>query len=513
VLAGTEQQRTVQEGWGAQRSQIADPFFTSYQGNFTTINPGTNFQGENYLLSYFGRFNYEFNRRYYFSANVRQDEYSAYASGEKKGTFWGISAGWTPSEENFWKSLGAFGNAVNFFKIRGSYGTVGNSVGIGDFASQSLYGSGLYGAAPTIAYSQAGNPDLTWESSKKTDIGVVFGLFNDRLQGEYTYFKNEIDGLIQNAPQSPSKGIPGNIIAINIGAMENVGHEFGLSATVLRRGKFSWVTSANITFMKNEVTALYEDSDIFSTTSGLESTNIIRVGESLGSIYAVETQGVNPANGRRVYVLANGTLVQYSHVVPAGQSRWTTLDGNPASAAALVADGKVYGPAIPKWYGGWDNTFYYGPLDLNIQMNYAGGNFLYNGSKAGLRDMRFWNNHTDVLNRWTESNTGGTIPRVVLGDNVSNGSALAISENVEKGDFLRIRNITIGYKLPTSLLNRAGISSLRIYGNVNNAFLFTGYSGTDPEVSTNGNTNATPGVDRNTVPMAQTFTFGINLGF
>lgn len=517
VLVGNEQQRSTSEGWGAQRTQIADLFFTTYQGNYTTINPSVTFQGENYLLSYFGRLNYEFNRRYYFSANVRQDEYSAYAPGKKKGTFWGVSAGWNISEERFWNL-----ETVNFLKIRGSYGTVGNSVGINDFASQSLYNSGLYGASPTFFYSQAGNPELTWESSKKTDVGIVFGLFNDRLQGEYTYFKNEIDNLIQNAPQSPSKGIPGNSIAINVGSMENTGHEFGLSATVLRSGKFTWTTSGNITFMKNEVTSLYEDSDIFVTTSGLESTNIIRVGESVGSIFAVETQGVNAATGQRVFVknvyddegnIIDFLQVQYNHVVPAGQSRWTTLDGATASAASLVADGKVYGPAIPKWFGGWDNTFYYGPFDLNVQMNYAGGYFIYNGSKAGLRDMRFWNNHKDVLDRWTPDNTDGSIPRAVLGDNVSNGSALAISENVEKGDFLRIRNITFGYKLPTSLLSRASIASLRVYGNVNNAFLFTGYSGTDPEVSTNGNTPASPGVDRNSVPMAQTFTIGLNLGF
>lgn len=508
ILAGSEQQRTIFDGWGAQRSQIADPFFTTYQGNFTTINPVTFPQGENYLLSYFGRLNYEYNRRYYLSFNVRQDEYSAYATGEKAGVFWGGSAGWTISEEGFWNK-----DLINFLKLRATYGRVGNSVGIGDFASQSLYNSGLYGASPTIFYSQAGNPELSWESSQKTDIGIVFGMFNDRLQGEYTYFKNEIDNLIQNAPQSPSKGIPGNIIAINVGAMENTGHEIGLSGTILRKGKFTWESSANITLMKNEVTALYENSDIFATTSTLESTNIIRVGESVGSIFAVETKGVNPENGRRLFVLSDGTVVQYSHVVAAGQNRWTTLDGSTSRAAALVADGKVYGPAIPKWFGGWDNTFTFGGLDLNVQMNYAGGNYIYNGSKAGLRDMRFWNNHTDVLDRWTENNTNGSIPRVVLGDNVSNGSALAISENVEKGDFLRIRNITLGYRLPADLLEKANIANLRIYGTVNNAFLFTEYSGTDPEVSTNGNTNATPGVDRNTVPMAQSFTFGLNLGF
>jgi TonB-linked SusC/RagA family outer membrane protein len=511
VLVGHEEQGTTTEGWGAQRTAIADPFFTTYQGNFTTINPSGNFQGENYLLSYFGRLNYEFDRRYYVSLNVRQDEYSAYARDNQKGIFYGVSAGYNISEENFWKE--SLGDVVNFFKIRGSYGTVGNS-SIGDYASQSLYGSGLYGAVPTIGYSQAGNPDLTWESAKKTDVGIVFGLFNDRLQGEYSYFKTEVDDLIQNAPQAPSKGIPGNSIAINIGAMENVGHEFSLSATVLRKNKFSWQSSVNLTLMTNEITELYENSDIFSTTSGLESTSILRVGESVGSIYAVETQGVNPANGQRIYVKKDGTLVQYNHVVPAGQSRWTLVsDGSATTAVSLVADGKVYGPAIPKWFGGWDNTFTYDNFDFNIQMNFAGGNYIYNGSKAGLRDQRFWNNHTDVLDRWTETNTDGSIPRVVFGDNVSNGSSFAISENVEKGDFLRIRNLTLGYRLPSNVLNRANIASLRVYANANNAFLFTDYTGTDPEVSTNGNSNATPGVDRNSVPMARSFTVGINLGF
>ncbi|GAB4494060.1 MAG: TonB-dependent receptor [Saprospiraceae bacterium] len=515
VLVGNEQQRTTSEGWGAQRTQVADPFFTTYQGNFTTNNPSGNFQGENYLLSYFGRLNYEFNKRYYITANIRQDEYSAYAKGNKKGTFWGASAGWTVSEEGFWQR--SLGNVVNFFKIRGSYGTVGNANGIGDFAAQSLFNSGLYGAQPTFFFTQAGNPDLSWETSKKIDGGVVFGLFNDRLQGEYTYFKNEIDGIVLAAPQSPSKGIPGNSILINVGAMENTGHEFALSATVLRRGKFSWTSSANITLMKNKVTELAQGgADILVQTAGLETTSIIRLNESIGSIYAVETQGVNPENGQRIFIDKNtGEQIQYNHAASPAQ-RWTKVsDGSVVSPStiSLVSDGKVYGPTLPKWYGGWDNTFTFGPVDLNVQMNFAGGNYIYNGSKAGLRDQRFWNNHVDVLDRWTEQNTDGSIPRVVFGDNVSNGSAIPISENVEKGDFLRIRNITLGYRLPSNLLSRANISSLRVYATVNNAFLFTGYTGTDPEVSTNGNSNQAPGVDRNSVPMSRTFSAGINLGF
>jgi TonB-linked SusC/RagA family outer membrane protein len=506
ALVGHEEQATNRNGWGATRTSVADPFFTTYQGNYTTIDPIGNFQLKNYLLSYFGRLNYAYNNFFFLTANLRQDEYSAFAPGNQKGVFWGASAGFTLSELGFWKN--GLGNNINYFKLRGSYGTVGNNA-IGDFQSQYLYDSGLYGTAPTFVWTQAGNTDLSWETSKKLDVGFVFGAFNDRLQGEYTYFNNNIDGLILFAPQAPSRGIPGGTIPVNIGSMVNRGHEIGLSGVVLSMGKFSWRSNANLTLMENEVTELYNGTDILSTTSGLETTNITRVGEAVGSIYAVPTQGVNPDNGRRRFVKRDGTVVQYDHSsTPA--TRWTKLDGTATSAPSLVADGVVQGTALPKWYGGWDNTFSYGPVDLNVQMNYAGGNVIYNGSKAGLRDQRFWNNHTDVLDRWTENNRSGSIPRVVFGDNISNGSAFAISENVEKGDFLRIRNITLGYKIPEFTKY---VSSARVYATINNAFLFTGYTGTDPEVSSNGNVNRTPGVDRNTVPMSRTYLMGINLNF
>jgi TonB-dependent starch-binding outer membrane protein SusC len=510
-LVGNEQQYTQSEGWGATRTVIADEFFTSFQGNFTTIVPAGNSQGENYLLSYFGRINYNFMRKYYLTANIRQDEYSAFAPGKKRGVFWGASAGYTISEEDFWKN--SLGNAINYFKIRGSYGEVGNNNGIGDFASLSTYNSGLYGPNATLVFNQAGNADLSWETSQKTDVGINFGLFNDRIQGEVTYFENLIDGLILNAPQAPSKGIPGNTIATNIGSMKNTGVEIGLSGTIIRKQKFNWNSNFNIAFMKNEVLTLAEGgADIFGATSGLETANIIRVGESVGSIYAVETAGVNPATGQRVFINRNGEQVQYNHVPPAGGSRWTYFDGTTAAAVTVATDGKVYGPTLPKFFGAWDNTFSYGGFDLNVQVNYAGGNYIYNGSKAGLRDMRFWNNHTDVLNRWQKEGDVTNIPRAVFGDNVSNGSAIVMSENVEKGDFLRVRNVTLGYRLPTDVLSRIGVSSLRLYATANNLFLFTDYSGTDPEVSTNGNSNLAPGVDRNTVPMARTIIIGLNIG-
>ncbi len=513
VLLGNEQQYTIQEGWGANRTQIADPFFTTFQGNFSTINPsGANFQGENYLLSYFGRVNYNFDKKYLISLNARQDEYSAFAPGKKRGLFWGVSAGWTISEEAFFKTIA--GEAVNYLRLRGSYGQVGNNQGITDFASQSLFNSGLHETLPTFFFNQAGNPNLSWETSNKTDIGINFGLFADKITGEITYFANDIDGLILNTPQASSKGIPGSSIQANIGAMRNRGWEFSLTGTPVRAGRFSWNSNVNLALARNKILSLDGNgADLFGATGGLETVSISRVGQPVGSLYVVRADGVNPANGNRIFLDRNGRQVQYRHIVAAGEERWTYLDGSKAPAVTLTADGYLYGPTTPTWFGAWDNTFRYGPVDLNVQLQYAGGYYLYNGTKAGLRDQRFWNNEVSVLRRWTQEGQQTDIPRAVLGDNVSNGSAFPISENVEKGDFLRIRNIALGYNLPGALCSQAHISTLRIYASVSNAFLFTNYSGTDPEVSTNGNTSLTPGIDRNSLPMQRSFTVGANVGF
>jgi hypothetical protein len=146
-----------------------------------------------------------------------------------------------------------------------------------------------------------------------------------------------------------------------------------------------------------------------------------------------------------------------------------------------------------------DNNFTYKAFDLGVFTQFSGSNYIYNGTKAGLRDQRFWNNHTQILDRWTLTNTSGTVPRIVYGDNVSNGSTLVISENVEKGDYLRIRNIALGYAFNKSLLRRIKVSSLRLYGQVQNAFRLTNYSGIDPEISSNGQSNTGTGVDRNSV--------------
>jgi hypothetical protein len=173
----------------------------------------------------------------------------------------------------------------------------------------------------------------------------------------------------------------------------------------------------------------------------------------------------------------------------------------------------IFGPALPKWTGGWDNTVRYKGFDFNILFFFSGGNYVYNGTKAGLRDNRNWNSMKSVTTRWQKAGDQTDIPRVVFGDNISNGSGIVISENVEKGDFLKARNISLGYSLPQSLISKASISSFRAYVAVQNAFTITDYTGFDPEVSANGNSNGNPSVDRNSVGQARTITVGVNVGF
>ncbi|WP_460612991.1 SusC/RagA family TonB-linked outer membrane protein [Hymenobacter seoulensis] len=513
VLGGMEQQHTEIDRWGASRTAVADPFFTTFQGNFTNVAVDGNFQGENYLLSYFGRVDYNFSKKYLASLNVRRDGYSAWA--EKWGNFYGASVGYAISEEEFWKNSSVL-SRVNFLKLTGSYGEVGNSNGIDDFVSLNLYNSGLYASVPTLAFSNAGNRQLTWETSKKTDVGLSFAVLDERIQGDVGYYKNLVDGLILGVPQSPSKGIPGNSIFANVGSMQNTGVELNLRVTAINTPSFNWSVNGNITTLKNEVLTLAtEGQRIGTATSGLETVNFTEVGRSVGEILAVRSVGVNPANGRRMVEKKNAdgsvTVVQYNHL--GGGSGWTRLDGTATTAPSQLADGVYFGPVLPTWYGGLDNTFRYKGIDLGVFVQFSGGNYIYNGTKSGLHDQRFWNNERDILDRWTPENPNGEWPRVVYGDNVSNGSALVMSHNVEKGDFARLRNVSLGYTLNQDLLNRIGVGSARFYVQVQNAALLTKYSGIDPEISTNGGANLGAGVDRNSVGQARTYTVGFNIGF
>ncbi len=515
ALAGYDAQVFNNNIWGVNVTQAVDPFFIDYQGTWRNIaaTTGANELSERAFLSYFSRLTYDFNDRYFFTFNFRRDGNSQLGLDKKWGNFGGASAGWALSEEDFYKNS-SFANFMNALKLRASWGRVGNGNLNNLYGSLELFRAGLYATSGTWNFQQAGNPMLGWETSEQTNVGLDFSLLNSRLSGEVTYFSNNVNGLILSVPQTPSKGIPSNQILANVGSLTNKGLEFALNGDVIRSGKFSWNSAFNITFIRNEVTSLVNDGDRILATTSTESNifNVTEVGRPVGTLFGAITDGVNPDNGRLIFVNAAGERVQFSHIAGPGDSRWSYLDGSPAPAIT-AADYQPMGNALPTYYGGFINTLRYGSFDLAINFSFSGGNYIMNGNTGTWLDQRHFNNSTKVLDRWTTPGQVTDVPRLVYNDNFAAANIPNISAYVEKGDFIRLQNVMLGYKLPAAFLSKAYIKGLRVYAQATNVFLFTGYSGVEPESSVNGNTNTSPGIEYNSLGNGRTITFGVNLSF
>jgi len=525
LLAGNEQQRIMTSGYGVNRTTLADPAFSTEQATYTTTNSANTALSQSYLLSTFGRLTYNYNHKYFVEGTARRDEYSAFAV--KGGNFYAGSVGWELAQENFWKTT-KLDHVFSSFRIRGSYGKVGNSAGLGDFASLSFYGSSVVGGNPSLGFynGSVGNPNLTWETSKQTDVGFNFGIMNDRITGQLAYYNNNVNGLILFVAQAPSTGLPSSPPQ-NIGTMYNRGIEVTISANVVQSKSFSWNTSLNFTTNTNKVTSLAAGLPSLQTgTSGLETVNLTKPGYSEGYLWVIRTAGVDAGTGTRVFVNQQGTKVYYRYAVPSGQGMFnysTTPDGKtkyvgPSSTSITqAADAVMYKNTLPKYVGGWSNTFNYSHFTLDVLLTYQAGFYVYYGSNAGLHDQRFWNNATDVLtDAWSQAkgqkNAKYALP--MFNDNVSNGSAMPMDMNVFKGDFIKLRNVSLSYNMPNSITQAMKISSLRVYVSGQNLGIMSKYPGPDPEVASNGNTsNSGQGVDRNTIANARTITVGLNVGF
>ena len=505
LLAGTEASERNNSRWTAQRKDLQDDKFVVFQGPFGSATAGGSLSN-NTMVSYFGRINYDYASKYIVSLNYRRDGYSALSEKNRWGNFGGVSAAWRVSEEGFFKPLR---NVVDDLKIKGSYGVVGNT-DIYDYASKSFYSSYNYGINGTYGLAQIADPNLKWESSEKYSIGFNARLL-DRISVDFDYYYTKSSDLILDVPQSPSKGIPGNIITTNAGKMKNSGIELTVSADVIRNSQFTWETSFNITTNKNKVISLADGVENIQKgdNGGLEITNITVPGKSIGRLYLYPTAGVDPKSGRRVFITPEGdrTLLMFE------KGGWFYEDGTEYAGEFEPVD---CGNTLPTWYGGWTNNFKYKGFDLSLFFQFSGGNKIYNGTKASVSDMRYWNNSKDVYKKyWTPERTHAEYPMPIYGDNYSNGSALPISDLVERGDYLRLKNVSLGYTFNTKNWSKAvGISALRLYVQAQNLFVITGYSGMDPETLTNvESATLSGGTDKNTLPQARTYTIGVNLTF
>ncbi|MBK8705960.1 MAG: TonB-dependent receptor [Saprospiraceae bacterium] len=504
-----ESQKERSQFFQASVTNLADRFYQEniITGTFVTPTAFGDLE-ENGLSSYLGRINYNFANKYYLSALIRRDALSSLPEDGRVGYFPGFSFAYRISEEGFWEGLR---DVVSDLRIRGSYAETGNT-SIGNYPYIGSYGSALYGTQNGIAYNNFGNDQLKWESQKKTDVGLDIGLLNNRFNISLAYWIQDNDDIILQAPTAPSLGIPGNVINKNIGRVKGQGIEVTVDAELLRLGDFRWNSSINFSTQNNEVLELVNNQDIIT------AYNILRVGEPIRAIYGFDYVGVNSANGNPIYQKADGTLIQ------ANIATQTYVGYDPANPAELGAasslsaanDRRVLGSALPTWFGGFDNNFTFKGFDFNIFFRFSGGNVIMNRTRIDLLNMTFSNNSTELMGRWVSAdNPGdGQTPRVWLNrDNFINQPDFASTRWVEKGDFVKLANISLGYSLPKTLLNKASIESLRIFVQAQNLLTFSGYSGLDPETSTSFSTNAGFGEDFNGNPQQRVISAGINLGF
>jgi TonB-linked SusC/RagA family outer membrane protein len=501
VTAGVEYQYTNFYNFSASGTDFSDEFFrfqNLISGSYNNQFSGGGFQEQGFD-SYFGRVNYSYKGKYLLSFAVRNDGISQLATENRRGTFPGGSIGWRVSDEGFFNS-----DLISDFKVRASYAEVGNvSLPGGSFPYAGGFGPVLAAAGAGIGYSNVANTALQWETSKKANFGMDMTIGGVTISADY--FRNNIDGMVLNAPTSPSLGVPGNTISRNVGAMTNQGVELRLLTKIIQKGDFVWNTDFNFTWLKNEVTSLVQP---------LTSTyNRTVEGGPIAQLYGFKWAGVNPANGNAMYY-SGENVVQL-----VGASAWRAYD--PANPATTTVAGTAptqffLGNTLPKYQGGWSNSFSYGNWDAEIFIRYSGGNYIMNESKRGLFGLGFSNNLAEIQNRWTESGQVTDIPRLYSGRDANTWQTSASNSRfIEKGDFVRVQNIVVGYKVPATFIDNAfngNIRSARFFAQVQNPLIFTKYSGLDPESNTYGG-QLNFGVDWNVAPIIRTWSVGLNVGF
>ncbi|MFD2932826.1 SusC/RagA family TonB-linked outer membrane protein [Spirosoma flavum] len=445
------------------------------------------------FLSYFARVNYRFNNRYLLGASGRIDGSSRFGANDRYGFFPAVSAGWILTEESFLKNV----RALSLLKLRASYGLTGNAE-IGNFSSLALYAatnnvgtSAGYAGVPGQAPSQIPNADLTWEKTLQTDIGLEFGFLNNRFSGEIDYYQKNTSGLLLNVNVPGSSGFRTQLR--NVGKLQNQGFEFVFNSNNLT-GAFKWTTSLNIAYNKNKVT------DLGGTTITGSFLNRAQEGQPLGVFVGPEYAGVDVQNGDALYYKnaknADGSL-----------DRTTTNDYNSAAYVPL-------GSPSPKFIGGITNTFSFKGIDLSVLFNGQFGNYIYNGGGKfqSANGDYFDNQSIDQLNRWKKPGDVTNVPQArLLGGNGTGES----SRYLQKGDYVRLRTVTLGYTLPKALLSRIHLNRVRIYATGQNLLTFTKYTGWDPEVNSDAYT-ANPvnlGIDFYSAPQPRTIIGGLQIGF
>ncbi len=459
------------------------------------------------LASYFGWVNYGFRKKYLATVNFRTDADSRFGKNKQWGYFPSGSVAWRVTQEDFMRPY----RFVNDLKLRASYGVTGNS-SIGYFPAISTFAPGSYADIGLLTLSNPGNAALRWERHLQFNVGIDAVLWkHTSLTLEY-YNRKTIDLILKN-PVLATLGYPDNFITENVGELRSKGVELTVGTQVVHKGNFRWGVNFNIAWNKTKMIAtnLFGD-DLYDNNDATAQFSIARPGQPLGIFYLIRWAGVNPTNGLPMFLDVNGNQKQFDITAPTA-NRWTMVKDGTVTSAITATDRVVLTnrSPYPKFYGGLSQTFNYQAFDASVDLQYAFGFYVYNQTKQSMLNYgNSRNKSEDILDAWTKAGDNTDVPRLYWGDN--SWATTASTRWLEKGDFVRIRNVQIGYSFPKSIADKIKASRLRFYIQANNLYTFTGYSGIDPESNNVGNTNIGLGIDKMRPYLSRTYTMGINLG-
>src|SRR6185437_6755282 len=473
--------------------------------------------GENSLISYLGRINYDFNGKYLLSGAIRRDGLSVWAPGKKWATFPSASVGWRIDQEEFMKGV----TKISELKLRAGYGLTGLNgtilgntpwlVGVNANSAYYPFGNSL-NSGPASSIQSLGNTDLEWETTKQINIGLDLGLFNNAFTLSAEYFQRKTDNLILAVPLPSSLGYLTTTVNQNIAGMSNNGFELQLGYNSTK-GDFQWNATGNISVITNKVTKLaagvpnIEAGSDVDLTEGYNVTNTAP-DHPIQSYFGWVTEGIfqDSADIKKHATQTAGT--------GPGDLKFKDISG----------DGKIdnndrtfLGSFIPKFTYSLNLGANYKNFGLTVFFQGVQGNKIYNALRATTEGMvRFFNAGTQVLNAWTPANTNTNIPRAVSSD--PNQNARPSTRFLEDGSYLRLKNIMLSYTIPDrslQSLTKGTVRNFRIYVSAQNILTVTKYTGYDPEVGNRapGSSSLTNGIDYAVYPQPKAYQVGITADF
>ena len=466
--------------------QILDDLYE--YGNFITPEDLSSSTDNYRKEGYFTRLKYNYSNKYMAEFSYRKDGSSRFEKSSRWGDFWATGLSWRIIEEDFMKPA----TWVDDLKLRASYGLTGNDALDTYYAYQTLYAIGWNNYDnPGILFSRLGNPNLLWETQISSDIALEFGFFK-RLKGTIEFFNKESKDLLFGLPLAVSTG--NTSIDANVGKVRNTGVELDLNYNVIKTKDFNWSIAFNATHLKNKIVKLPEDrKEIISGTKKLME------GRSINDFWLRQYKGVDPKDGMPLYVFDSKNTYD--------SKTERIVNGDTLTVSQSKAQYGYNGSSIPTLYGGFNTTMSYKNFDLFASFGYQIGGKVYDGTYASLMAMDGMGRaiHVDAMNKsWQKEGDITDVPRLDAGESTNiNASS---DRWLTSGTSLMMKNLTLGYRIPKTLLNRFEITNARLTLSGENLFLISARKGLNPMFSYSGTTS-------NVYSAARTYSVGLQLTF